>query len=77
MPPHAVLRFWAWAGATALLAGLVPVAAVLGFSTADSPVTQVAVACALPVLVGLTFRSATAALAAVRGPEPCRRRTSA
>ena len=60
------MRFWGWAGTAVLLAGLVPAAAVLGLATANSPAVHVAVACLLPVLVGMAFRSASAAIMAAR-----------
>lgn len=66
VPRGSLLRFWGWAGAAVLLAGLVPVTAVLGFAAADSTAVHVAVACLLPLLVGMTFRAASTAIAAAR-----------
>ncbi|CAB4942872.1 unannotated protein [freshwater metagenome] len=52
------VRFWVWAGAAVLLAGVVPVAAVLGSAAADNAALHVTVACLLPVLVGMAFHDA-------------------
>lgn len=58
-------RSWVLGVAAVLLAGLVPVASVIGIQAGESG-TRVLVACAIPVLAGSAL--ATAARAPVAGP---------
>ncbi len=66
MPRRNLVCFCAWAGAAVLLAGLVPVSAVLGLSPGYRPEVHVVVACLLPVPVGMTVRSAAVAMTTAR-----------
>ena len=65
-PTLSVLRFWSWVAAAVLLAMLVPVTAALGFPAADSTRMHLAIACVLPLMVGMAFRAFSAAINAVR-----------
>ena len=58
------LRFWGYLALAALLATLVPITATLGAEIANSTAFRLAVACAIPVVMGLTLAASGATGAA-------------
>ena len=58
------LRFWAYLAFAALLATLIPITATLGADIANSTAFRLVVACAIPVVTGLTLAASGATGAA-------------
>jgi hypothetical protein len=54
-------RFWGYLAATAILAALIPITATLGANIANSTGFRLVVACAIPVVTGLTLAASGAA----------------
>jgi hypothetical protein len=54
------LRFWGYLAFAALLATLIPITATLGADVANSTAFRLVVACAIPVVTGLTLAASGA-----------------